>query len=328
MTALKQYQRLESSGLWKASAEAQRREVLISFGNATLVMSDGAGRPLTHWSLSTVNRLNQGTRPALFAPSDDTSETLEIEDAEMIKAIETVRSTIEKARPRPGRLRWIFRLGLPIALIASAITFGPELLIRQTISVVPQVKRSAFGSSILTELEKTLGPRCNSPQGRVALSALTQRLLGRGGEIVILPRGFGLATGLPGGVIALDQDLIENTDDPHVIAGHVLAAHSMREMADPLTPLLRHAGSSTTVRLLTTGDITPQDIERYTESLLQGDRSFPAIADLQERFDRAQVLSGPYFASQGIAVDAPSSTTTKPVLSDGQWVALQGICLD
>ena len=50
MTALKEYARLESGGLWRADADAQRRDVIVSFGDATLVISDSAERALAHWS--------------------------------------------------------------------------------------------------------------------------------------------------------------------------------------------------------------------------------------------------------------------------------------
>ena len=101
MTALSQYERLESTGLWRAAPGEQRREVTVSFGDATLVIADGAGRPLTHWSLAAVERINPGTRPALFAPDADQSETLEIDDDLLIDAMEKVRKTIARRRPRP-----------------------------------------------------------------------------------------------------------------------------------------------------------------------------------------------------------------------------------
>lgn len=62
MTALDKYVRLESGGLWRADANAQRRDVGISFGDATLVIADTAGRPVAHWSLPAITRLNPGTR--------------------------------------------------------------------------------------------------------------------------------------------------------------------------------------------------------------------------------------------------------------------------
>lgn len=85
MTALKQYERLESIGLWRDDPEAQRREVLVRFGEATLVLSDPRSEvALSHWSLPAVERRNPGVLPALYAPGDDALETLEIDDTDMI----------------------------------------------------------------------------------------------------------------------------------------------------------------------------------------------------------------------------------------------------
>ena len=88
MTALDRYVRLESDALWREAPDAQRRDVVISFGNATLVIADQAARPLAHWSLTALNRLNPGERPAVYAPDAEESELLEISDATMIDAIE------------------------------------------------------------------------------------------------------------------------------------------------------------------------------------------------------------------------------------------------
>ena len=58
MTALKEYQRLEASGLWRPEPDAQRRDVVVSLGDASLTMSEFSGRPLAHWSLAAVRRAN------------------------------------------------------------------------------------------------------------------------------------------------------------------------------------------------------------------------------------------------------------------------------
>ena len=80
MTALAKYERLECDGLWRADKDAQRRDVVISFGNATLVIADNSGRPLTHWSLPALERRNPGETPAIFVPGEDADETVEIAD--------------------------------------------------------------------------------------------------------------------------------------------------------------------------------------------------------------------------------------------------------
>ena len=54
MTAIKEFERLESLGLWRGLKDSQRREVVVSFGEATLVLSDINNRPITHWSLAAI----------------------------------------------------------------------------------------------------------------------------------------------------------------------------------------------------------------------------------------------------------------------------------
>ncbi len=69
MTALKKYQKLESTGLWRESARGQRREVIVNFGEASLVLSDPRSEnALSHWSLPAVERLNPGEMPATLRP--------------------------------------------------------------------------------------------------------------------------------------------------------------------------------------------------------------------------------------------------------------------
>ena len=113
MTALDRYVRLESDALWRAAPDAQRRDVLIAFGDATLVISDQAGRPLAHWSLPALIRQNPDKNPAVYVPDEDGSELLEISDATMIDAIEEVRKALAKAQPHPGKPVSYTHLTLP-----------------------------------------------------------------------------------------------------------------------------------------------------------------------------------------------------------------------
>ena len=56
MTALSKYDRLEATGLWRINPSEQRREVVVSIGDATLIISDINDTALTHWSLAAVER--------------------------------------------------------------------------------------------------------------------------------------------------------------------------------------------------------------------------------------------------------------------------------
>jgi hypothetical protein len=107
MTALSQYERLEASGLWRASPDEQRREVIISLGDATLTITDMRDIALTHWSLAALERANPGKLPAIYHPDGDPGETLELDETatEMLDAIERLRRHIDRRRPKPWRLR-------------------------------------------------------------------------------------------------------------------------------------------------------------------------------------------------------------------------------
>ncbi|MCX8509970.1 MAG: hypothetical protein ORN49_14025, partial [Rhodobacteraceae bacterium] len=93
MTALTQYQRLECPGLWRETPKDQRREVIVTFGDATLILKESPSeRALTHWSLPAVIRSNPGQMPALFIPGPDSGEELELDDETMIAAISKVHT--------------------------------------------------------------------------------------------------------------------------------------------------------------------------------------------------------------------------------------------
>ena len=48
MTVLAKYQRLECDAIWRAASDAQRQNVFVSLGDATLVIHDGADSALAH----------------------------------------------------------------------------------------------------------------------------------------------------------------------------------------------------------------------------------------------------------------------------------------
>jgi hypothetical protein len=110
MTALDQYIRLEAIGLWQETPETPEREVVVSFGNASLVLSDTSDRPLAHWSLVGIRPLRVDPDGAtVYSTTLDGYETLAIRDAEMVRAIAAV-SAAERFAPRPAprrRGRWI-----------------------------------------------------------------------------------------------------------------------------------------------------------------------------------------------------------------------------
>ena len=107
MTALSKYDRLEATGLWRINPSEQRREVVVSIGDATLIISDINDTALTHWSLAAVEKAIFSDEVAIFFPDGDPEETLELafSEKEMIEAIDILRQAVLRTRPHPGRVR-------------------------------------------------------------------------------------------------------------------------------------------------------------------------------------------------------------------------------
>lgn len=337
MTALKQYQRLESSGLWRGAGSAQRREVVVEFGDATLVIADSAGRALTHWSLPALVRLNPGERPARFSPDDEGTETLEIDDDLMIDAIEKVRRSIERRRPRPGRLRnWIIGAVI-LAMLGLGVFWMPDALIRQTLRAVPQAKRVEIGATLLGHIQRLTGPACRTSAGLAALERLGARVLGPDArpQIVVVPDAMPQAVVLPGGIYIIEVAHILDADDPAVTAGHLLAANARLGGADSLEAILVSAGLSANLQLMATGDLPESALRSHAADLLSAPAEKPADEALLAAFAAAEIPSSPYAwaldvtgeSTLGLIEADPMSGLQVPaILSDHDWVALQSVC--
>ncbi|MDQ2090820.1 hypothetical protein [Marimonas arenosa] len=339
MTALSAYDRLEATGLWRATPDDQRREVIVSIGEATLTISDLNDRALAHWSIPAVARANPGILPAIFHPDGDPGETLELanNEAEMIEAIEKLRTAVERARPHPGRLRLV-TLALSFAAVAALCVFWlPGALLDHAVSVVPQVKRQEIGEALLANIRRVAGRPCDEAQALPALDRLSDRLPSPQGpaRLVALRGGVTEAGHLPGGIILLGRALFEDYEEPDVAAGYVIAEHLRAELEDPLHRLLSQTGLAATIRLLTTGSLTDAQLQAYSETLLT---ATPVALDdetLLAGFKAWSVRSTPYAYARDITgettlglieADPFAATPPDPLVSDADWLRLQNIC--
>ncbi len=339
MTALREYQRLEASGLWRASPDDQRSDVIVSIGDATLVISDFRENPLAHWSLAAIQRANPGKRPAIYHPDGDPGETLELPDTEpdMIAAIEKLRAAVERRRPHPGRLRLVMLVASFLAVAALAVFWLPGAARDHAVGVVPDVKRVEIGKALLDRLQRMTGPVCHTPEGRAALTQLARRLPAkdRPGRLEVVRGGVQTTVRLPGGTILINRDLVEDFEEPDVVAGYIVAERLRAEASDPFARLLDHAGLWATLRLLTTGALEPATLDAYAQHLLTAPRPGLDTDALLHGFRRLGVRSTPYAYALDISgettlglieADPFANAAPEPVLSDADWLRLQGIC--
>jgi hypothetical protein len=340
MTALEKYQRLECTGLWRLTPAAQLREVVVGLRETTLVFADPRTEmALSHWSLPSVERVNPGESPAIFTPGRTEegapSETIELDDPDMIAALETVHVTLVRRRPRPGRLRGGFvALGAGVAAL-GLLLWLPDAMMSHTAQVLPTATRVQIGKMALADAQRLTGSPCAEPLGARAASSLAQRFAGFGvGEIVVVRDGAQEVTVLPGGIVLLANGVLTASEDPEPVLGRILAALVAAQEADPVVPLLHHAGLVATTRLLTSGVLPDGAVEGYAEAAL-ATTATPSAEPLLAAFKTLGLSATPYAKAldptgEGslalIEGDPFQGRSPAPVISDNDWISLQGIC--
>lgn len=335
MTALNKYDRIEATGLWRPAPDGQRREVIVSIGDATLIISDMNDQAITHWSLAAVARTNAGVTPAVYHPDGDEGETLELpeHEGEMISAIESLRTAIAKSRPRPGRLRWL-GVTLSIAVGAAVVLFWvPGAMRDNTLRVVPQVKREALGVALIDRMQRITGPMCRDAAGLRALRRLGSRLETL--KLAVVPALGRPALHLPGGVIVLDRSVFEDWEEPDVAAGYILSELATQLERDPLADLLDVVGPLENFRLLTTGEISGDALDAYAEHLMTAPAQAPDTDNLLALFEASDVPATPFARARDITGestieliegDPMQGRDTEPLLPDSAWLRLQSLC--
>lgn len=339
MTALKKYDRLESPGLWRETAQARGRDVVVGFREATLVLSDPRSElALSHWSLPAVQRLNKGEMPALYAPDPDGDETLEIDDLDMIAALDTVHRALVRRRARPGRLRGAILSGATVLVLGAGLIWVPDALINHTASVLPAITRAEIGRAALADVTRLTGPPCSARLGTRAAATLAERLFGQGqATIMVVPDALTGALALPGGLILIGHAIVETPPDAETVAGYALAASVMAATQDPMIPLLQHAGVPATFRLLTSGSLPAGALAGYAEDLLRRPAPLLPTEPLLARFATAGLPVSPYAYALDpsgetvlglIEADPYPTGAASPVLADSDWISLQAICAE
>jgi hypothetical protein len=283
-------------------------------------------------------RLNPGVFPALFGPSDDGTECVEIDDPEMITALETVRSALERRRPRRGRLRGAIVGGSAVAVAILAVFWLPAKLVDYTAAMLPAATRADLGGMALADLVKLTGSPCGSKPGLAAATALAGRLnAALPPKVVVLRDGLTRPLTLPGNIIALPAALLEKADGPDAIAGFVLVEQQRALTLDPTRALLQHAGLLATVRLLASGSMSPNALVGYGQTLMVPDPAPLSDTAVLGAFHSAGLSTTPYAYEIDptgetslplIEADPFPGGSVPPVLDDAGWLELQAICTE
>ena len=295
-TALRTYARLESTGLWTPPDGGDPEEVLISLGEATLILSDLSDRPLAHWSLPALRRVTG--HPPTYAPGLGMDEALVVEDAEMNRALALVIAAAREPGGRHPLRRWT-GLVLLLALGLGAIWFGPDLLRRQAAAALTEAQVGDLGREVIARLPASR--ICADPFGVAAMDRLAAAALGTAAlgartkpVRVLTPGPAGGAAAIPGAIL-VSSGAVADAADPGALAARLRAAEAGAEARPPVDAFLAEAGPLDLVEMLTTARWPEAALRRYADRI---------------------AAAGPAELPAPRPVDLP----------DADWVAIKGIC--
>lgn len=338
MTALSEFQRLEAQGSWRETPRARLREVVVSVGDATLILTDPkSDTPLSHWSLPAIARLNPGQIPAIYSPDPEgEGETVEIDDRLMIEAIERVHRAIASHRAHPGRLRGGLTIVAAMTMLGAAVMWLPGAIIGHASRIAPPAQARQIGLATLADLERSTGAVCARKSGQAVLDWLAPQLVEDDALLRVVPGPLNGALRLPGDVYVLGDDLLDGAAGPEAAAGHLVAASLAADPDEITHEALDHAGLRAALQLMTLGDLPQRAMTGYGEQLLSRAVPRPDTPDLLAALESAGVPAEPYANSidpTGASVlpliegDAfRDQLPERPLLTDEQWLALQQIC--
>lgn len=333
--ALTRYRTLQGAGLWRPDGTAQRRDVAVILGSASLTLREArSGAVVAHWALAALTRANPGQTPALFRPGPETEgESLETDDATLIEALDTVHAALNP----PPRGRWLRRglLAAGLAAVVAGILLLPHALIQRAAAIAPEAMRAQIGREALDQLIAQGGTArlCADPAGRQALTLLRNRVLGPDWRVLVLDGLPELDAGhLPGRIIVLGRGLIERLDSAEALAGWIATQAVLHDGRDPLLDVLRHAGVRAVLGMLTSGALGEGALQGYAQARLNRPTAWPdagavaaRLTDLGVAFDPF-ATSLPPAAARMAAVLAAGPDEGTALLTDGEWLTLQAVC--
>ena len=333
-TAIEEYARLEATGLWRPGVGQERQEVVVSLGEASLVLKDMADRPLAHWSLAATETVEQDGDRVVLTPG--AGEMLTLDDPEMAAAIARVGAALNRP-PRRLRLgRWT-GLVVVLAALATALALLPDML-REDIAGTQSRERDEGLSRQIEEALEQSGRLCEVPTAlRRDWDLLGRRAgLPSGARFLVVRDGTGDAVHLANGGVVVPETLLQDVPTPEALAARVTAAKvregnaSAREIADRLALL-------GLVRLWTRSTLSEAAAEAEATRILEGvGRPDLDPAGLEAAFAVERWLAMPYAQSvpepDGQALRTAAEAAGFPpfegpsIPDDQTWVALQEVC--
>jgi len=268
MTALAQYAKLEAEARYFDGVSAQPQNVVVSFGERSLVIMGFNDVAIAHWPLASLRAVGHRRDSAVqLVPHPQSDERLVIADRQMLTAIGKVCPDLYH-RPVDGKGvgRALLWAGGAVASLAVIVFVLLPLLAGQLALLIPPEREQQLGDAVVDQLQSILElagderPEiCDTASGTAALDHMMARLapdLGLPYPLRVGGSNHGLinAIAMPGGRILVFRGLLEAATTPEEVAG--VLAHEVGHVVshDPTREALRAAGTAGIMGLLL-GDV-------------------------------------------------------------------------
>ncbi len=241
MTAIDKFIRLEAVGWWFEAGRQEAREVIVSFGDATLQIASLKDQPLTHWALLATKRVGTRGDAVIYSADPEQHEVLEIEDREMIRAISAVTSALVEPAPQPKWRQWLKR-GLVLGALAALLWAAPVAIYKATTLLTPPAGMAALSDDMADSLRSTYGAECSGWLGARALEDFAKNLMpDHPIPLLVFEQQSAAAIALPNAV-SLSGAALREAQSPDALAAMVVAQWAMGQNRRPLAAYVAGLG--------------------------------------------------------------------------------------
>jgi len=256
MTAIDKFIRLEAVGYWFEAGRQEGREVIVSFGDATLQLTSLKDQPLTHWSLLATQRIGTRGEAVIYSADPEQHEILEIEDRDMIRAISAVTSALAPA-PSPRAGRWFWR-GALLGVLALGLYFTPPVITKTATMLTPPARIETLSEQVQNRLTTDFGIACAGWQGQHALAGFSAKLFPDAPvKILVFTDQPNPVLALPGSAISFSRSVVEQAENPQNLATLAALAKAMSDNQRPLAAHIEALGPFGALRYLISGTLPP-----------------------------------------------------------------------
>jgi len=350
MTALDQYQRLEAVALWRSSPDAEPREVIVAFGNATLTLMNMNEEPWGHWSLAALEEISHGDHAMVLTPDPDQQETLSLDDRDMISAIRAVRGDAQKEIVERRRIKLLVPALTLLVVLITAIVMARDPLasyLTRRVDEVTWERVSIALASDWMQADSARYCRINSTgalrtsRGHPLLAQINTRLASGSTAIrPVLARYDGPPIlSLPGSLVLLNAAAVDMAEQPEQIAGLLALAQARYNLTLSRHVVTQTLGLVGTMRLAASGTIPVSRYDDVLAALVSAElRDAGADAAALRLLTAAQLPSLPVSLLLNDynvprlrietlqAGDSIGPGVYTPALDDADWLRLKAAC--